>query len=314
TTVFSPDFFKSCDILFLCAPVISISKLLEQLRNHIPNHCIITDVGSVKGFIAESIAMLNLSSHYIGGHPMAGSERSGYEHASERLFENAYYVLSPSPASKAEDLALMKQLVASIGALPIVLPAPLHDHATGVISHLPHIIAASLVQFLKQQDTADELMKTLAAGGFKDITRIASSSPAMWKDICLTNESELYDLLDQFTDYLSEVKQIIRQKNEPKLIHFFEEARDYRNSMTDHKQGSITRVFALYCDIPDETGIIATIATILAEHKISIKNIGIINNREFEDGVLRIEFYDADSVEQAAILLRKREYIICKQL
>lgn len=314
TSSFVPDYFKDCDILFLCAPVISISELLTQLRGHLSEHCIITDVGSVKGFVTNSIKENELSAHYIGGHPMAGSERSGYANASDRLFENAYYILSPSSASSDSALKLMKELVLSIGAIPIVLPASVHDHATGVISHLPHIIAASLVHFLKEQDSSDDLMKTLAAGGFKDITRIASSSPVMWKDICLTNQTEIRTLMEQFIDYLSSVNQIIDEKDEFHLIHFFEEAREYRNSLTDKNQGSIARVFALYCDIPDETGIIATIATILAEHSISIKNIGIINNREFEDGVLRIEFYDANSVEEASVLLKKREYIICKPL
>lgn len=181
---------------------------------------------------------------------------------------------------------------------------------TGTISHLPHIIASNLVNFVKKTDTDDELMKMLAAGGFKDITRIASSSPIMWQQICLKNKEPISKILGGFIDSLSETKKLIDQSSERELYCMFESSRDYRNSMPNSSAGPIQRQFLLYCDIVDEAGGIATIATILATNHISIKNIGIIHNREFEEGVLLIEFYDQDSSVQAAALLKKYHYIV----
>ena len=145
-------------------------------------------------------------------------------------------------------------------------------------------------------------MKALAAGGFKDITRIASSSPVMWQQICLKNSENISQILGEYIEALSHAKDLVDEGNEPALYALFENSKDYRNSMPN---GS-----ALYCDIIDETGGIATIATILASNNISIKNIGIIHNREFEEGVLRIEFYDEDSANRASVLLQKYRYVI----
>lgn len=153
-------------------------------------------------------------------------------------------------------------------------------------------------------------MKALAAGGFKDITRIASSSPVMWQQICLKNSENISQILGEYIEALSHAKDLVDEGNEPALYALFENSKDYRNSMPNGSAGPIKKQFALYCDIIDETGGIATIATILASNNISIKNIGIIHNREFEEGVLRIEFYDEDSANKASVLLQKYRYVI----
>ena len=153
-------------------------------------------------------------------------------------------------------------------------------------------------------------MKRLAAGGFKDITRIASSSPTMWQHICLKNRANISEILGQYIASLSQVKYDIDQSLEEAIYDLFESSKNYRNSIPDASLGPIKKVFAVYCDIVDETGGIATIATILASNNISLKNIGIIHNREFEEGVLRMEFYDELSSVKAANLLRKYRYIV----
>ena len=221
-----------------------------------------------------------------------------------------YYILTPSDKVSSEKLEDYRCFVQSLKALPIVLDYRLHDTVTGTISHLPHIIASCLVNFVKSTDTKEELMKLLAAGGFKDITRIASSSPIMWQQICLKNKDNISRILDAYIEELNRAKISIDAGNERELFSFFESSRDYRNSMPDHSAGPIKKIFALYCDIIDEAGGIATIATILASNHISIKNIGIIHNREFEEGVLRIEFYEEDASVKAAALLQKYRYIV----
>lgn len=247
---------------------------------------------------------------FIGGHPMAGSEKSGFMNSKAHLIENAYYILTPTAKVAKEKVSAYKEFVTSLKALPVILDYNEHDIITGTISHLPHIIASTLVNFVHDTDTEDGLMKALAAGGFKDITRIASSSPVMWQQICLKNGENISHILGHYIEALTQAKEQIDAENETALYSMFEDSRDYRNSMPNSSAGPIKKQFALYCDIIDEAGGIATIATILASNHISIKNIGIIHNREFEEGVLRIEFYDEDSAANASKLLQKYRYVI----
>ncbi len=302
--------FRCCNYIFLCAPVSYNTAYLKQIREYMHEGGIITDVGSVKTNIHEEIKRLHMEDFFIGGHPMAGSEKSGYPNSKAMLLENAYYVLTPASGVGKEKLAEYVEFVEHLKALPIVLDYKDHDYITGTISHLPHIIASSLVNLVRDTDTEDELMKRLAAGGFKDITRIASSSPTMWQHICLKNRENISEVLGQFIDSLNTVKTAIDTENSQEIYNLFDSSKNYRNSIPEGSSGPIKKAYAVYCDIIDEAGGIATIATILASNNINIKNIGIIHNREFEEGVLRIEFYDGVSSAKAAELLQKYRYIV----
>ena len=304
------DNFQKCDYIFLCAPVAFNTAYLKQMIPYLHDSLILTDVGSVKTPIHEEIIRLGLEKYFIGGHPMAGSEKSGFANSKAILIENAYYVLTPSAGVPDEQVNAYHNFVDSLHAIPLVLDYKEHDYVTGTISHLPHIIAASLVNFVKNTDTENELMKHLAAGGFKDITRIASSSPTMWQHICTQNKENISTILGNYIETLKSAKEDLDNDDELKIFDLFDHSRNYRNSMPDSSAGPIEKSFSIYCDIPDESGAIATIATILASNAINIKNIGIIHNREFEEGVLRIEFYNGDSCERAAMLLQRHRYII----
>ena len=200
--------------------------------------------------------------------------------------------------------------MASLGAIPMVLDYEQHDYATAAISHLPHIIAYSLVNLVKSCDDCEGTMKTIAAGGFKDITRIASSSPVMWENICLSNQEQILRLIDSFCEELGHMRSAIAASDSKALMEAFTSAKDYRDSLTLHANGTLKQVYELYMDLLDEAGGIATVATILASHHLSIKNIGIIHNREFEDGVLHLEMYDSESLAAAITLLKKHHYTI----
>lgn len=302
--------FRGCSYLFLCAPVSCNSAYLAQLKDLLDDDCILTDVGSVKTSIHEEVVSLDMEKNFIGGHPMAGSEKSGFSNSKAHLIENAYYILTPSEKVSEEKIDRYRSLVSSLKAIPVILDYRKHDCITGTISHLPHIIAATLVNYVRDNDTEDELMKALAAGGFKDITRIASSSPVMWQQICLKNGRNISQILSGYIQSLEKAKASIDSANEEELYSLFETSRDYRDSMPNSSAGPIKKQFAVYCDIIDEAGGIATIATILASNNINIKNIGIIHNREFEEGVLRIEFYDEASSAKATELLQKYRYIV----
>lgn len=304
------DNFYHCNYIFLCTPVSYNTAYLKQIKGYLNDDCILTDVGSVKTSIHEEVEALGIEPYFIGGHPMTGSEKSGYMNSKAMLIENAYYVLTPTKKVPQKKIEQYMELVQTLRSIPIVLDYQEHDYVTGTISHLPHIIAASLVNFVRDTDTKDELMKNLAAGGFKDITRIASSSPTMWQHICLKNKENISQILTEYIHSLEKAKELVDQENEQGLYDMFDASRNYRNSIPDSSAGPIKKVFAVYCDIIDEAGGIATIATILASNSLNLKNIGIVHNREFEEGVLRIEFYDEISSKKATELLQKFRYIV----
>ena len=203
-----------------------------------------------------------------------------------------------------------RDFVASLKALPLVIDYHTHDYVTAGISHLPHIIASSLVNLVKDEDTKDGIMKLVAAGGFKDITRIASSSPEMWEQICMTNRKNISSILGDYIASLTRIQKELDNAEQGSIYHLFETSRDYRNSLPAKGSGALQPIYDLYCDMVDEAGGIATLATILASNQISLKNIGIVHSREFIEAVLRIEFYDEQSMVQAADILRKHRYVI----
>lgn len=305
--------FSNCDIIFLCAPVATNAAYLSKLKEIKKDGCLITDVGSVKTEMHEAVQTSGLSHCFIGGHPMAGSEKNGYVNSSYRLIENAYYILTPSEEVELPVLVEYSELVRTLGAIPMILSYEEHDYITAAISHLPHVIASTLVNLVEQLDNEEEHMKTIAAGGFKDITRIASSSPVVWQQICTTNSRNISKVLDAYIRSLIQFRVEIDNHNSDQLYHLFDEAREYRNSLPISSSGPIKKAFDIYVDLADEAGGIAAIATLLATNGINIKNIGIIHNREFEEGVLRIEFYDEESSVRSAKLLRARNYVVTER-
>ena len=304
---------SSCDIIFLCAPVQNNITYLPFLKETAHPDCILTDVGSVKGIMEEAAASCGLSERFIGGHPMAGTEKSGFENSSDHLLENAWYFITPSEESDPAAVSRYHTLVESIHALPLVITPSQHDRIVAGVSHLPHILASSLVNTVKGLDNEEEYMKLVAAGGFRDITRIASSSPDVWEQICLTNKGPILESLDSFIETIEQAKICIAAGNRQELRRMFASSRDYRDSLDDTKRGSVPRQYVLYVDLCDEAGGIATVTTLLAMSAINIKNIGILHNREFEEGVLRIEFYDKESRNHSEEILQKRNYTVRKR-
>lgn len=302
------DDFYDCDYIFLCTPVRRNIDYLRQLKGKIKPGCIITDVGSVKTDIHKEVIALDMEECFIGGHPMAGSEKTGIENAKALLLENAYYVLTPAAKVTGEMVERYRDLVASLKAIPLILTYEKHDYVTAAISHLPHIIASSLVNLVKDCDYEDGTMKKVAAGGFKDITRIASSSPEMWEQICLENHANISEVMDTFIKLLEDSRTAMNSGNGTAIHQMFNDSRSYRNSFSSRSMGSIKKTYRIFCDIIDESGAIATIATTLAVNGISIKNIGIVHSREFEEGVLQIEFYEEEPSLLAAQILRQHRY------
>ena len=304
--------FSDCDIIFLCTPVEHNSTYLSVLRDLIRPGAIITDVGSVKGHIHRIVSDLNMDGCFIGGHPMAGSEKTGYEASTDILLQNAYYAVTPTKLTSPSALEFYVDIIKRTGAIPIITDADRHDYAVAGISHVPHLIASSLVNLVADNDTDDELMRLLAAGGFKDITRIASSSAQMWSQIASANAKQISRLLKLYIESLTRIKADIDNANKDAIFDMFIRSKEYRDSINVKKGEALYQSHALYCDIEDREGAISEITLLLSDNGINIKNIEIIHNREYTEGVMMIEFYNVAAYNSAYDILTHNNYIVHK--
>lgn len=302
--------YSLCDVIFLCTPVEYNASYLEQVRPFLKPGAIVTDVGSTKTGIHRAVSELGMEDVFVGGHPMAGSEKTGYENSTDHLLENAYYVITPTKKTREDQIERMRQVALAIGAIPLVMDCETHDYSVAAISHLPHLVAASLVNLVRDHDSSDETMKRMAAGGFKDITRIASSSPVMWEQICMTNTENIKTLLKSYIESLENIYRELDAGNGDSIFRMFEEAGTYRNTFSGSKRGPVMQEYSLSVDVVDEPGSISVLAAILAARGINVRNIGINHSREEGEGALRISFYHERAMEDARELLKKHQYIL----
>ena len=221
---------SDCDFIILCTPVITMNDYLKQLKSIVKKSCIITDVGSVKTSIHNTVKELDMEDVFIGGHPMAGSELTGYANSSSAIMKNARYVITPTSKTTKEQLERFKALVCDMKANPIIMDYTIHDKSVAAISHLPHLISTALVKLVSEQNDDDKHMQQLAAGSFRDMTRVAASSPEMWDQICASNSQDISVLLGDYIDILSEIKKNIDNKTPGYVNELFEMSSEYKNS------------------------------------------------------------------------------------
>lgn len=221
---------RGADLIFMAPPVGQMESLCRQLAPVVQDNAVITDGGSTKGDIVENCTRIfGQKAHFVGGHPMAGSERTGVEAARANLFEGAIWVLTPSPQTPGPVLQSLVELVEGVGATPLLLNAQVHDALLAVTSHLPHITAAALVHLFSAAQTESELAGQLTAGGWRDSTRIAAGSPEMWRDICLANSAALQKGLDDLIEQLTTVRSLLVEENGDRLLEWFDKASVVRN-------------------------------------------------------------------------------------
>jgi len=197
------------DLVILATPVAVILDHLARLHPHLPPQALVTDVGSTKRRICECAAELYAQQPlFLGGHPMAGKERSGLENADARLFENARYVLTPLKAEDLDDdrVQAFRALVEAIGARAITCDPATHDLAVAYLSHLPQLLSSGLASLMEEKHTAEDLVLELAATGFRDVTRLADSPYSVWRDICLTNTENIQMALDALIQKLESIR------------------------------------------------------------------------------------------------------------
>ncbi len=294
----------NADFIILAAPVSKTIELMKELASYtLKPGVIITDVGSTKQDIVEAATIFNESVTFIGGHPMAGSHKSGVEAAKAHLFENAFYVLTPTKTVEPREIIALQNLLKGTKARFLQLESKQHDKMAGTVSHFPHIIAASLVHQLQKMEHTEPDVVRLAAGGFRDITRIASASPIMWRDILLHNKEEMLRLFDEWETEMTCIKQFVSDQDGEKIYQYFQQAKAFREGLPERDKGAIPAFYDLFVDVPDHPGVVSDVTHILAERLISITNIRILETREDIMGVLRLSFRsDQDRVSARAAL------------
>ncbi|MDR0288325.1 MAG: prephenate dehydrogenase [Clostridiales bacterium] len=300
-TVFPKE--KEFDIIILCSPIDACIEYTKDFLPYITEKTLVTDVCSTKSELREFFTGKNV--RYIGGHPMAGSEKNGYENSSQYLFENAYYIVSPLPGSREEDVQVVKDLAQTVGAIPYVMDAGFHDAALARISHLPHVAAAALVNSALKSESNEKALSTLAAGGFKDVTRIASGDPALWSDILISNSKNVVDSIDDMIDNLTLFKNALEGKNHAELHSLLDRARSYRSSFRDGISTITGLMYELNLDVPDKPGAIANATAKLYNNGINIRNIYISGHRDNEGGQLRLVFTSKNDRDRAEKILRE---------
>jgi prephenate dehydrogenase len=293
------------DLLILCSPISVIIRTIEELaKMPLPDGLVITDVGSTKKSIcAEAAKKLPEKVRFIGGHPMAGSEKSGPSASDPYLFQNAIHVLTPpggTPAGK--DLDVARFFERYLGSRTLFLDPDRHDRIVAAVSHLPHLLAIALVNEAQETETAMPGALGLAAGGFRDMTRIAGSPYGLWHDIFQTNKNAIDPLIDRMIERLADIK---RRLAGDSLRDLFEQSRTTRSRIPQNSKGFIRQLFEVLVVARDQPGVIALIATSLAAENININDIEVLKVREGEGGTIRLAFDSAAAAGKAAVVLQK---------
>lgn len=304
----APGAVKDADLVILAIPVLKTIDIIKEILPWVKEGALITDVGSTKGAIMAAVEQLLLPGvYYIGGHPMAGSEESGIAGADPALLENAIYVLTPVPGTPPELLEKLSKMLEATGTQNIIIDPLKHDRVVALISHLPHLAAAALVQSVAGAEDA-ELTRTLAAGGFRDSTRIALGSPDVWSDICISNRWALLSALNVFRKSLDLVEKHLTDRDGDAVHEYLQQAREYRSSIPYRGRGILPEIFELVVLVRDTPGIIGKVAGQLGEAGINIDAIEILHVRELAGGSIRFGFKQQENRRKAQALLHEKGY------
>ena len=302
------------DLVIVAVPVGSIGEVVDKVLLHTKPGTIITDVGSTKSNLVDSLEDKAAQEDciYIGGHPMTGSEVSGPIAADKYLFENAIYVLTETKRTDQASLAKLKELVEGLGAQCLILAPQYHDQTVAVTSHLPHLVAVNLMQAVEEYEGDNELITSLIAGGFRDTTRIAAGDPEMWKDIFLNNRDLVLAAVEVFEDKLADFKSMIQQSEGEDLEDNLAQTRQARRELPMKKKGLLAANFELILTLKDEPNAIGQAATLIGEAGINIQDIEVLKVRD-EGGTLRLSFKHEEEQTEAYQILETAGYKVIRK-
>ncbi len=242
---------------------------------------LVTDVGSVKASVVSAID----DRRFIGGHPMAGSELDGLDGAHAEMFEGAVWVLTPTAVTSDSVFGAVASIVASLGAEVVALPPDRHDELVAVVSHVPHLAAAALMTVADARSVEHGALLRLAAGGFRDMTRIAAGQPAIWIDICSENRTAIVDGLDSLIAGLSDIRRLVSRSDSEGLHDVLQRARAARTNLPS-RMGRPEDLIEVRIPIPDRPGAAAEIFTLAAELGVNIADFEVFHSAEGTTGVM----------------------------
>jgi len=296
------------ELVILAVPVLSTLEILKEIIPYLKDNTLITDVGSTKGSIMAAVEqLLPPGTTYIGGHPMTGSEEIGINGADPGLLENAIYVITPLPGTDPNLIAKLSALIERIGAQPLVMEPLSHDRIVALVSHLPHLMAAVLVQSVAGAGDM-ELVRTLAAGGFRDSTRIVLGNPEIWRDIFISNRWSLLPALKNFKASLEQLENALTEPSAETIYEYLNQARDYRRAIPHRGRGILPDLFEIIVLVRDVPGAIGKLTTLLGEEQINIDAIEILHVRELSGGSVRFGFRSEEQQKMAVQLLNSHDY------
>jgi prephenate dehydrogenase len=280
---------RDAEITVVAVPVLAVADQVERALAE--THGVVTDVGSVKAAICAE----HDDPRFVGGHPMAGSELDGLEGAQADLFRGAVWVLAPTPTTDDAAFARVAAVVAALGADVVALDPVRHDQLVAVVSHVPHLTAATLMGLATARSVEHAALLRLAAGGFRDMTRVASGRPDIWLDICAENRTAIVDALDQLIGALRETRDVIDRDDRGALHGRLTEARQARANLpvTAVHPEALAEV---RIPIPDRAGAAAEVFTLAAELNVNIASFEVVHSAEGTRGVA-VVLVDRDLVE-----------------
>jgi prephenate dehydrogenase len=295
---------RSADLVIIAAPLSAIAKLLPIVAENIAPHTIVTDTGSVKRSVVEQAQMLFPDGNFIGGHPMAGSEFSGINAAHKLLFQNAIYLLTPTKKTKRLSLRILIKFFSSLDARIFTLESTVHDSIVAAVSHLPQLAAVALMNTVGKHHENAPSHLSLAAGGFRDMTRIASSSFEMWNDILSANRLEIGKALRIYIRQLNKIAAIVTS-DASRLGAEFNTSRKLRSNIPLSMKGFSAPLADLYVFVDDKPGQLALLTSSLAKQKVNIKDMELLKVREGRGGTFRLSFENRTVSIQAMHILQR---------
>ena len=294
-------FAPRADVIILAVPINQTIAFIEELAHRsLKENVLIPDAGSTKLEIvkAAEASFANQAVRFVGSHPMAGSHKSGASAADVNLFENAYYILTPTALTTDDTIEELRADLSGLHARFITIDAAEHDRVTSQISHFPHVIAASLMEQAGDYAKEHEMTNHFAAGGFRDMTRIAESEAGMWTSILLTNKEAVLERIEDFKERLDTIADKIKAQDDDGIWQYFNHAKTIRQEMEIHKRGGVDSFYDIFVNVPDEEDVILTILELL--RGTSLVNLRINEeNRDDIHGILQISFKNAKDQARA---------------
>jgi len=302
------DAVGGADLVVVCVPIGAIAAIAARALDAAPD-AIVTDAGSVKAHVVEEVAGLvsaSARSRFVGGHPMGGSERSGPTHAAAALVDGIVWVLTPSEETDPDVVDRVEGWVSRLGAQPVRMDPARHDLLVAFVSHLPQVASTALMGLAATEEADEPEILLLAAGGFRDLTRLAASNPTLWSDILLANRTAVARALDLYVARLSAIRDLIEAANAGAVERAFSEAKAARLRLATKPQVR-AGVAVIQVPIPDRPGALGELTLALGEGDINIEDLQIVHSAEGGRGMVHLTV-SADAADQTSTFLEARAF------